>query len=113
MLLKITIYEVIAMSGNIFIVDGLVSHLSVFELSNFDNSVLRLGNYFNTSLSIGSSKKENRSRDERVLESEDDMDDMEALLAKRSSRGKGNLPLISFKCNELCHITIRFPNKRE
>ena len=47
---------------------------------------------------------------------EDDVDQLEALLAKRFHRGKGKfrgkLPIICFNCNEVSHIATRCTQKK-
>jgi hypothetical protein len=109
------IQEVRVMTGNDLTLDGLVGRLTTFELSNYDNSMVTLGNYFKSSLTIGSSKKENISKDETKYKSKGDIDDIEALLARRLSRGKdkfkGKLPLIYFKCDGVGHFVGKCPNR--
>ena len=47
---------------------------------------------------------------------EEDVEQLEALLARRFHRGKGKfkgkLPIICFNCNEVRHIDTRCPKKR-
>ena len=47
---------------------------------------------------------------------EEDVDQLEALLARRFHRGKGKfkgkLPIICFNCNEVGHIAARCPEKK-
>ena len=77
--------------------------------------MVTIGNYFKYSLTIGSSKKENKSKEENEFESEDDLDELEVLLARRLSRGKGKykgkLPQICSKCNEIGQSAPKCPNK--
>lgn len=64
------------MPGNILILDNLVRQLSAFELSNFDNSMVTIGNYFESSLTIGMSNKEKKSKEESESESKDELDEL-------------------------------------
>lgn len=91
------IQEVRSMPGNDLTLDGLVGHLTTFELSNFDNSVPTFENTLKTSLTIGSSKKEKSTMDESETKSEDKIVDIEAFFTRRLPRGKGKLPMICFK----------------
>ena len=47
---------------------------------------------------------------------EDDVEQLEALLARRFHRGKGKfkgkLPIICFNCNEVGHIAARYTQKK-
>ena len=47
---------------------------------------------------------------------EEDVGQLEALLARRFHRGKGKfkveLPIMCFNCNEVCHGTTRCPEKK-
>ena len=47
---------------------------------------------------------------------EEDVEQLEALLARRFHRGKskfkGKLPIICFNCNEVGHVTSIFPEKK-
>lgn len=49
-----TIQEVRAMRGNDLTLDGLVGQLTIYELSNYDNSLFTLGNAFKSSVTISS-----------------------------------------------------------
>src|SRR5271154_3436090 len=48
---------------------------------------------------------------------DDDLEELEALMARRLSRGKGKfkgkLPIICFSCNKVGHIAARCPDKNE
>ena len=90
--------------------DGLVDRLIAFILSNYNNSVPKIENGFKLSLS---SKKEKTIKDESDSNLEEELDEIEALLARRLLRGKwkfkGKLPLIYFKCNGVFHFSTRYP----
>ena len=90
--------------------------MTTFELSNYNNSIVTLGNVFKSSLTIGSSKKDKSSKDESDYEFEDNMDDIDVSLSRRLPRDKGKfkgkLPLIYFKCHEVGHFEGKCPNKR-
>ena len=75
------------MPGNDLTLDGLVSRLIAFELSNFDNSVPKFENAFKSPLTIGSSKKEKSRKDESDSDfSENEMDGIKSLLSRRLPR---------------------------
>ena len=46
-----------------------------------------------------------------------ELDELEALIARRLPRGKGNykgkLPIIFFSCNKVFHIIARSPNRED
>ena len=81
--------------------DGLVSHLISFKWSNYDNSVPTIENGFKLSLI---SKKENTIKNGSDSNLEEELDEIEAVLARRLLRGKwkfkAKLPLIYFKYKE-------------
>ena len=63
----------------------------------------------------------NKSRTGKYVSSdnntdEDDVDQLEAILARRFHRGKGNFkgkfPIICFNCNEVGHIAARCTQKK-
>ena len=49
--------------------------------------------------------------------SNDEIDELEALIVKRFGRGrgkyKGKLPIICFRCNNVNHIATRCPNRED
>ena len=49
--------------------------------------------------------------------SNDDLDDLEALMERRLPRGKGKfkgkLPIICFTCKKAGHIVTRYPNRED
>ena len=69
-------------------------------------------------LIIGSLGKDKSSKDDNEFDlDEKEKDDIEVLLARKLSRGKGKLkgklPLICFKCKEVGNIESRCPNTRK
>ena len=90
--------------------DGLFGHLISLKLSNYDNSVPKIENGFKFSLS---SKKEKTIKDESDSNLEEELDEIEAVLAGRLLRGKwkfkAKLPLIYFKCKEFFIFSARYP----
>ena len=103
------------MPGNVLTLDSLVHRLTTFELSNNDNSMVIIGNAFKSSLTIESLKKGKKRKEESEFEFEDDLDELEALLARKLSRGKGKykgeFSLICFKSNEVGRFVAKCPNK--
>lgn len=101
--------------------DALVGRLTTFELDNFDNYVPNSSNLestFQKKLSLKkkvtkSKSKNSDSEDEDG--SSDDLEFIEALLARRFPKGKGKykgkIPLIFFSCEEVGHIATRCPNR--
>ena len=93
--------EVRAMPKNILQLDNLVGWLATFELRNYENNIVKLGNSFKSPLTIDNSKKIKKCKEESGFKCEDDFDAIEAFLAIRLSRGKdkfkGKLPLSFFK----------------
>ena len=100
-----------------------MGRLTTFELDNFDNYAPTSSNFestFKAKLTLG--RKEGNSKGKQIYsEEEDDADEnleiIEALLAKRVSKGKGKfkgkIPWIFFSCEEVDHIVVRFPNKED
>ena len=103
--------------------DALIGRLTTFELDNYDNyipSSKGIEFAFEAKLSLkekGKKSKANQSRSEEETEEsfDSDLEIVEALLAKKYSKGrgkyKGNIPLIYFSCEEIGHIAARCPNK--
>ena len=58
-----SIQEVRAMPGNDLILDGLVGQLTAFELRNYDNIVVTIGNTFKSLLTIKNTKKEKKTKE--------------------------------------------------
>lgn len=118
-------------SANVLTLESLVGNLTAFELSNYDNfTVGRIGNVesaFKSQLVLNKPKKEKErciSVSESESESESDSDisdeeleDLEALMARRLRRGKGKykgkLPIICFACNKVGHIATRCPDRKD
>lgn len=106
--------------NHIITLDALVGRLTAFELDNYDNYVPTSKNIelaFEAKLSLKKGKKIRLESEEESEESSDsDLEVIEALLAKKYSRGrgkyKGKTPLIYFSCEEIGHIVARCPNKK-
>ena len=104
--------------------EAIVGRLTAFELHNFDNCVpasKSIESAFEANISLkekGKKKKESQSdsEDESDQISDSDLEVIEALLARKYSRGKGKyrgkVPLICFSCEEIGHIAARCPNKK-
>ena len=101
--------------------DALVGRLTAFELDNFDNYLPRSHNIeskFKARLTLGrkgGNSKGKKSDNEEEEEFDDDIESIEALLARRLPKGKGKykgkIPLICFSCEVVCHVATRCPNK--
>ena len=100
---------------------GLVGRLKTFELDNFDNvSFESVETTFKAKLTISDSKdrkkKMNKYGDSDSDINDEDIDELEALLARRFHRGKGkykgNMPIICFNCHEVDYIAARCPKKK-
>ena len=103
--------------------DALVGRLIAFELDNYDNYVPSskgIKSTFEAQLSLkkkGKKFKANQSKsEEETKESSDsDLEVVEALLARKYSKGiekyKGKIPLIFFSCKEVAHIVARCPTR--
>ena len=103
--------------------DALVGRLIAFELHNYDNYVLVSKNIeyaFEARISLKEKVKKSKanqlgSEEETKEIFDSDLEIVEALLAKKYSKGrgkyKGKIPLICFSCEEIGHIATRCPNK--
>ena len=97
-----------------------MGRLKFFKLDNYDNYVPNSKNIesaFEAKLSLKKGKKiQSESEEESEESSDSDLEVIEALLAKKYSRGrgkyKGKAPLICFSCEEIGHIAARCPNKQ-
>ena len=113
------IQELRCIQGNDLSLEGLVSRLTTFELSNFDNyKPKKIESTFKHKVSL---KELNEKKKKKYLSSdsdtnEEDVEQIEALLARRFHKGKGNfkgkLPIICFNCNEIGHIVARYLEKK-
>ena len=107
------------------IFEGIIGRLTAFELSNFDN--YKLDNFesaFKAKMIVRDNedvqtKKKNKKGKHVSSDSstnEDDVDQLEGLLARIFHRGKGKfkckLPIICFNCNEVGHIAARCTQKK-
>ena len=118
-----TIQELRCIPGNDLSLEGLVGRLTAFELTNFDNyKPENIESSFKAKVSIKDSKetkKKKKGKEKHVSSDsdidEDDVDQLEALLARRFHRGKGSckgkLPIIYFNYNEVGHIATRCAKK--
>ena len=106
------------------IFEGIIGRLATFELSNFDN--YKPDNFestFKAKMIVKDTEevqtKKNNGKGKYVSSDsstdKDDVDQLEALLARRFHRGRGKfrgkLPIICFNCNEIGHIAARFTQK--
>lgn len=119
------IQELRCVLGNTLTFEGIVGRLTTFELSNFDNYKLEnLESTFKAKMTIKddeetTSKKKSRKGKHASSDSnidEEDVEELEALLAKRFHRGKGKfkgkLPMIYFNYSEIRHIFARCTQKK-
>ena len=101
----------------------MVGGLTNFELDNFDNNIpsKNIETTFKAKLTIDDSKDRKKQRKKKYVDSDSDTDDedieeLEALLAKRFHKGKGKykgkMPIIYFNCHEVGHIAARCPEKK-
>ena len=99
--------------------EDLVGRLTTFEPSNFSN--FKLDNV-ESSFKAKFSLKELNEKKEKVKYvsndsdiDEEDVEQLEAILARRFHKGKGKfkckLPIICFNCNEVGHVVTRFLEK--
>ena len=114
------IQELRCVKGNTLSFEGIIERLTAFKLSNFDNYKLdNLESTFKAKMTIKDTKevqtKKKNGKDKHVSSDsstdEDDVDQLEVLLARRFHRGRGKFrgkfPFIYFNCNEVCHIAAR------
>ena len=119
------VQELRCVPGNTLTFEGIIGRLTAFELSNFANykpdnfesafkakMIVRDIEEVQTKKRI--EKGKNISGDSST--DEDDVDQLEALLARRFHKGKGKfrgkLPIICFNCNEGGHIVARCTQKK-
>ena len=111
--------------GNTLTFEGLIGRLTAFDLSKFDNYKLEnLESTFKAKMIVKDTKEiQLRKINGKVKyvsndssTDEDDVDQLEALLARRFHRGKGKfkgkLLIICFNCNEVGHIAARCTQKK-
>ena len=73
------------MSSNVLTLDVVLGRQTAFELSNFDNSVPKIENYFKTYIIIGSLEKDKYLKDEGSLDLDDkEMGELESKMAIKS-----------------------------
>lgn len=111
------IQELRCTPSNDLTLDSLIVKIVAFELSNFDTySPSSVECPLKSQLTLdGSKSKKMIKYVDNDSESDDDLVDLEVLLARRLSRGKGKykgkLPIIYFTCNKIGHIVARSPNR--
>ena len=111
--------------GNDLTLEDLVDRLFAFELSNFDNYKPKsLESTFKAKLFLKDSDEKKQKKKKRKIKyvssdsdtDEEDVEQLEALLARRFHRGngkfKGKLPIICFNWNEVGHIVSRCIQKK-
>lgn len=107
------IQELRCIPGNDLTLEGLVGRLTAFELSNFDNyKPKNIESAFKAKLTLKDSEAKRKGKVRYVSSDsdidEEDIEQLEALLARRFHKGKGKykgkLPIICFNCNEVGHI---------
>ena len=90
---SLTIQELRCTPSNNLTLEGVVGRLITFEMSNFDNYMLAtIESTFKSQL-ILSKKKGKHVKSESDC-SNDEIDDLEALIAKIFGREKGKIPII-------------------
>ena len=114
-----TIQELRCVQGNTLTFEGIIGRLTAFELSNIDNYRLEnLESDFKAKMTLKDTEevKSKKSRKGKHVSSdrstdEEDVEQLEALLARRFHRSKGEfkgkLPIICFNCNDVGHIVAR------
>ena len=114
------IQELRCVQGNTLTFEGIVGRLTAFKLSNFDNyRPENLESTFKAKLLLKDTKEVKPKKKKRKIKyacnenntDEEDVEQLEALLARRFHRGKGKFkgkwPIIFFNCNEVGHISAR------
>lgn len=120
------IQELRSISKDKVTIDSLIGKLKAFELNSFDNSVEKSTEFsfkaFVTSSSTRKGKnvcqsyecKSSHGGNRESEDNEDQVMELEALLAKRFPRGaskyKRKLPLKCFSCINIGHIVANYPN---
>ena len=115
------IQELRCIPGSNLTLEVLVGRLTTFELSNYDNFKFEIvESTFKAKLTLKEPKEKNKkvkyvSSDSDI--DEEDVEHLEALLARRFHRGNEKieckLPIICFNCNEVGHISARWPKKKK
>ena len=108
-----TIQELRCIPGTKLTLEGIVGRLTAFELSNFDNyRPENLESAFKAKLLLKDTEEVKPKKKKRMIKyassdnnsNEDDVEQLEALLARRFHRGKGKfkgkIPIICLNCNE-------------
>ena len=99
--------------------EGVIGRLTTFEMFNFDNyTPTTVESSFKSQLVLSKKGKGKHVKSDNDSDSSsDDLDELEALMTRRLSRGKGKykgkLPIIYFSCNKVGHIIIRYPDRED
>jgi len=120
-----TIKELRCVPRNTLTFKGINERLTAFELSNFDNyKPVKFESTFKAKMIVRDTKEvqtnKNNGKGKHVSTDsstdEDDVDQLEALLARIFHRGRGKFrgkfPIICFNCNEVGHIAARYRQRR-
>ena len=109
--------ELRCIQGNDLSLEVLVGRLTTFELSNFDNyKPEKIESPFKSKVSLKEPNETKKKKKKKYVcndsdTDEEDVEQLEALLARRFRKGKGKfkgkLPIIFFNCNEVGHIATR------
>ena len=119
------IQELRCISRNDLTHEDLVGRITGFELSNLDNyKPESIESTFKAKMSLKDSEETRQKKKKGKVKyvssdsniDEEDIEKLEALLARRFHRGKGKfkgkLPIIYFNCNEVGHIAARCTQKK-
>lgn len=120
------IQELRCILGNDLTPEVLIGRLNTFGLSNYDNYKLESLEFFFKAkfLSKDSDEVKKKKKKKRKIKyvfsnsdrDEEDIKQLEALLARRFHKGKDKfkdkLPIICFNCNEVVHMAARCTQKK-
>jgi hypothetical protein len=115
-----SIQEMRCTPSNNLTLEGLVGRLTTFELFNFDNFKFENVEFaFKAKLTLKEPKYKKKKKVKPSASDSDrddeELEELEALLARKFHRGKGKykgkLPIICFNCHEVGHIETRCLDK--